>query len=252
MPRAGWPLALVQNAAVGLADGMPTNPVEGRLLQDSTGAMYLYHDGLKCAVQVAHVGDHVIQAIPTALSRPVERLVRWLDSGDAFSPPHWRGARSETTRAVERGHVPTRDRLRNSRGLKRAETGQRFLDGYAAARHLRRGGAPGAGHVVRGPAPYARVRDVSRPRWTSWLRDNRPRTGRRTWSIYRRRRAGTLCRRLAETGSYCGRAALGSEMDPESCQPLKPHSTSTSGTPSGPVPSPLGGSNNIDRLAVAG
>jgi putative transposase len=69
-------------------------------------------------------------------------------------------ARGETTKGVERSHVPTRDRLRNSRGLKRTETGQRFLEGYEAVRHLRRGGAPGAGHLVRGPAPHARVRDV--------------------------------------------------------------------------------------------
>jgi hypothetical protein len=33
----------------------------------------------------------------------------------------------ETTKVVERSHLPTRDRLRNSRGLKRTETGQRFL-----------------------------------------------------------------------------------------------------------------------------
>jgi hypothetical protein len=53
-----------------------------------------------------------------------------------------------------------RDRLRTSRGLKRTETGQRFLEGFEAVRHLRRGGAPGAGHLVRGPAPHARVREV--------------------------------------------------------------------------------------------
>src|SRR5919108_3140957 len=69
-------------------------------------------------------------------------------------------ARGETTKAVERSHVPTRDRLRNSRGLKRTDTGQRFLEGYEAVRHLRRGGAPGAGHLVRGPAQHERVRQV--------------------------------------------------------------------------------------------
>ena len=53
-----------------------------------------------------------------------------------------------------------RDRLRNSRGLKRTETGQRFLEGFEAVRHLRRGGSPGAGHLVRGPARHARVREV--------------------------------------------------------------------------------------------
>src|SRR5918911_183613 len=67
-------------------------------------------------------------------------------------------AHGETTKAVERSHVPTRDRLRNSRGLKRTETGQRFLEGFEAVRHLRRGGAPGAGYLVPGPAPHARVR----------------------------------------------------------------------------------------------
>ena len=69
-------------------------------------------------------------------------------------------ARGATTKAVERSHVPTRDRLRNSRGLKRTKTGQQFLEGYEAVRHLRRGGVPGAGHLVRGPALHARVRDV--------------------------------------------------------------------------------------------
>ena len=66
-------------------------------------------------------------------------------------------ARGETTKTIERRHVPTRDRLRNSRGLKRTETGQRFLDGYEAVRHLRRGGRPGAGHLGHGPARHARV-----------------------------------------------------------------------------------------------
>jgi len=69
-------------------------------------------------------------------------------------------ARGETTKAIERSHVPMRDRLRNSRGLKRTGTGQRFLEGFEAVRHLRRGGAPGAGHLVRGPAPHVRVREV--------------------------------------------------------------------------------------------
>jgi transposase-like protein len=56
----------------------------------------------------------------------------------------------------ERSHVPMRDRLRDSRGVKRTETGQRFLEGFKAVRHLRRGGSPGAGHLVRGPSRQAR------------------------------------------------------------------------------------------------
>jgi putative transposase len=63
---------------------------------------------------------------------------------------------AETTKAVERSHVPTRDRLRNSRGLKRTGTGQRFLEGFEAVRHLRRGEVPGAGHLVPGRQPHAR------------------------------------------------------------------------------------------------
>ena len=63
-----------------------------------------------------------------------------------------------TTQSVERSHVPTRDRLRNSRGLKGTATGQRFLEGYEAVRHVRRGGTPGAGHLVPSQAPHQRVR----------------------------------------------------------------------------------------------
>jgi putative transposase len=69
-------------------------------------------------------------------------------------------ARGQTTKAIERSHVPMRDRLRNSRGLKRTETRQRFLEGFEAVRHLRRRGAPGAGYLVRGPAPHAGVREI--------------------------------------------------------------------------------------------
>ena len=69
-------------------------------------------------------------------------------------------ARGETTKALERSHVPTRDRIRNSRGLKRTETGQRFLEGFEAVRHMRRGGMPGNCHLVRGPAVHERVRQV--------------------------------------------------------------------------------------------
>ena len=69
-------------------------------------------------------------------------------------------ARGATTKAVERSHVPSRDRLRNSRGLQRTETAQRFLEGFEAMRHLRRGGVPGGGHLVPGPGRHARVRQA--------------------------------------------------------------------------------------------
>jgi transposase-like protein len=48
-------------------------------------------------------------------------------------------ATEETTKPIERGHVPTRDRLRASRGLKTLRTGQRFLEGFECLRALRGG-----------------------------------------------------------------------------------------------------------------
>jgi hypothetical protein len=45
----------------------------------------------------------------------------------------------ETTKPIERSHVPTRDRLRSSRGLKTLGTGQRFLEGFECLRALRGG-----------------------------------------------------------------------------------------------------------------
>ena len=48
-------------------------------------------------------------------------------------------ARGETTKCVERSHIPTRDRLRSSRGLKTLATGQRFFEGFEAVQALGRG-----------------------------------------------------------------------------------------------------------------
>jgi len=48
-------------------------------------------------------------------------------------------ATGETTKPIERGHVPTRDRLCVSRGLKTLRTGQRFLEGFERLRALRGG-----------------------------------------------------------------------------------------------------------------
>src|SRR5690242_20099303 len=65
----GWLLAgllLVENAAVGLAAPTAANPLEGHLLQASDGSWYVYHGGMKFSVQVAELGDAVIQAIPSA------------------------------------------------------------------------------------------------------------------------------------------------------------------------------------------
>jgi len=48
-------------------------------------------------------------------------------------------ATGETTKTIERSHVPVRDRLRASRGLKTLRTGQRFLEGFECLRALRGG-----------------------------------------------------------------------------------------------------------------
>ena len=48
-------------------------------------------------------------------------------------------ARGETTKPIERSHVPTRDRLRSSRGLKTVTTGQRFFEGFEVLQALHRG-----------------------------------------------------------------------------------------------------------------
>jgi IS6 family transposase len=47
--------------------------------------------------------------------------------------------RGETTKAVERSHVPIRDRLRPMRGVQSVATGQRLLEGIEVAQAIRRG-----------------------------------------------------------------------------------------------------------------
>ena len=47
--------------------------------------------------------------------------------------------RGYTTQPIERSHVPTRDRLRGTRGLRTVHTGQRFLESFEALHALRRG-----------------------------------------------------------------------------------------------------------------
>ncbi len=68
MTWVGWALAgllLLHSAAAALAASGP-NPLEGRLLQESNGTFYLYHNGVKFLLAPADVGDGVIDAIPTA------------------------------------------------------------------------------------------------------------------------------------------------------------------------------------------
>jgi hypothetical protein len=86
----GWLVAgllLLQNATVALSAPTVANPLEGQLLQHSSGALYLYHAGVKFTVQVADIGDHLIDAIPTASG--VEWQTLFTDATDAprVTPP---------------------------------------------------------------------------------------------------------------------------------------------------------------------
>jgi hypothetical protein len=89
-----------------------------------------------------------------------------------------RRARGETTKGIERSHIPTRDRLRSSRGLKTTATGQRFFDGFEALQAHTRGHVPlealAPGYSPAGATLHERVRaaGTSGPqgRWRDRLR----------------------------------------------------------------------------------
>jgi transposase-like protein len=91
-------------------------------------------------------------------------------------------ATGETTKSIERSHVPLRDRLRSSRGLKTLQT-QRFLEGFECLQALRgchiqlTGVLPAFSGAV---SPYAQVRTVAVAVQVVGMRLNRePRTRRR-------------------------------------------------------------------------
>ena len=72
--------------------------------------------------------------------------------------------RGETTKAVERSHVPVKDRVRPMRGLQSLATGQRLLEGIGFAHALRRGdirGGTAVGPSQRCRRPHERVREVA-------------------------------------------------------------------------------------------
>jgi len=74
---AGWVLAgvmLVQSAAIGSASSAQDNPLNGHLLRHTGGATYLYHSGVKFAVDVVELGDQVIDAIPSGTAAQRDSL----------------------------------------------------------------------------------------------------------------------------------------------------------------------------------
>jgi len=88
------------------------------------------------------------------MSPPGHRSVLWVCT--------WRSglhrARGITTKPVERSHIPTSDRLRNSRGLKTTATAQRFLEGFEAPYALRHGHVVG---VTIGGSEHERIRQLT-------------------------------------------------------------------------------------------
>jgi transposase, IS6 family len=113
-----------------------------------------------CLRQAIERTGVVPEVVVTDRHRPYVRAVAATCPGARHIRTGLHRAAGLTTQPVERSHVPTRDHLRNSRGLKRTVTGQRWLEGFEALRHLRPAGRPGAGQQVPGRAPHARVREV--------------------------------------------------------------------------------------------
>jgi len=81
--------------------------------------------------------------------------------------PHPHGiaqTRGETTKPIEWSHVPTRDLLRGSRGLKTITTGQRFLECFEGLQALRPGyvnlRALGPGYQATKTCPHETTRAV--------------------------------------------------------------------------------------------
>ena len=73
-------------------------------------------------------------------------------------------ARGETTKAIERTHVPVKDRLRPTRGLQSTAAGQRLLEGFELAHAVRREhivADPAAGVLPLSPRAHDRARAVA-------------------------------------------------------------------------------------------
>jgi hypothetical protein len=67
--RLGWlvtAIVLLLHVTEAFATPTTANPLEGYLLRHSSGTLYVYHAGLKFSVQVADIGDQLIDTIPTA------------------------------------------------------------------------------------------------------------------------------------------------------------------------------------------
>jgi hypothetical protein len=86
----GWlvaALVLLLNGTAALAAPTADNSIEGYVLQHSSGALYLYHAGLKFTVTVADVGDRVIDVIPTASQEEWRTFLADTAGTTRMSPP---------------------------------------------------------------------------------------------------------------------------------------------------------------------
>ena len=73
-------------------------------------------------------------------------------------------ARGETTKAIERSHVPIKDRLRPMRGLHSIATGQQLLEGIELVQAIRRGHVLAStvqGSAGRDLPPHERAREAA-------------------------------------------------------------------------------------------
>ncbi len=113
--------------------------------------------------------DYVVTDKHQAYVRAVRRHARRA----AHTRPGLHRARGETTKPVERSHVPIKDRLRPMRGLQSVTTGQRLLEGIEAVQAIRRGdlwASPGPPPVDPRGAARARAEVATRHRLAGELR----------------------------------------------------------------------------------
>ena len=80
-------LLLLHNATVALSAPTVANPLEGQLLQHSSGALYLYHAGVKFTVRIADIGDQLIEAIPMASGAEWQTVFTDTTGAPPVTPP---------------------------------------------------------------------------------------------------------------------------------------------------------------------
>ncbi len=125
-------------------------------------------------VRPEHVVTDKHRAYVRAVRRPARRAVHTRTGSHR--------ARGETTKAIERSHVPIKDRLRPMRGFQSVLSARRLLEGIEAVQAIRRGdrwGRPGAPPRGAGAAARAHTEVVTLHRLAGDLRLARAASSRR-------------------------------------------------------------------------